>query len=127
MSVRARAIDVAIASNSLNEESNSRSRSPVRSSVVRAPPMPPPAVLALADGAVSGPVQTQFGWHIVKRNESRVQAAPTLDEVRPQIENQLRNQAVQDSIAEVTEGADIQRNEVEVDPALIRHVGLLTE
>ncbi|NNK78892.1 MAG: peptidylprolyl isomerase [Litoreibacter sp.] len=85
------------------------------------------AVLALEDGSVSEPVQTQFGWHIVKRNESRIQAAPTLDEVRGEIENQLRTQAVQDSIATVTEDADIQRNDVEVDPALIRNVGLLTE
>jgi len=40
------------------------------------------AVIGLEDGAVSEPVQTQFGWHVVKRNDSRNKSAPSLDEVQ---------------------------------------------
>jgi len=41
------------------------------------------AVAALEDGAyTSEPVQTQFGWHVILREESRDNQPPTLDSVR---------------------------------------------
>ena len=85
------------------------------------------AVIGLDDGAVSEPVQTQFGWHVVKRNDSRNKSAPTLDEVRGELESQLKSEAVESALAEVTEAADISYTEVEIDPALIRNVELLSE
>ncbi len=85
------------------------------------------AVIGLEDGAVSEPVQTQFGWHVVKRNESRNKAAPTLDEVRADIISKLKSDAVQAAIDNVTDAADVTRVEVEIDPAMIRKVELLSE
>jgi len=41
------------------------------------------AVAALTDGAhTSEPVQTQFGWHVILREDSRENQPPTLDSVR---------------------------------------------
>jgi peptidyl-prolyl cis-trans isomerase C len=41
------------------------------------------AVAALEDGAhTAEPVQTQFGWHVILREESRDSQPPTLDSVR---------------------------------------------
>ena len=41
------------------------------------------AVTLLADGAYTRlPVQTEFGWHIIFREESRPSEPPTLDSVR---------------------------------------------
>jgi len=41
------------------------------------------AVAALTDGAhTSEPVQTQFGWHVILREETRENQPPTLDSVR---------------------------------------------
>ena len=44
------------------------------------------AVLAMDVGEVAGPVQTQFGWHVIKLNETRQTDAPSLDQVRPRVD-----------------------------------------
>ena len=85
------------------------------------------AVVALEDGAVSEPVQTQFGWHVIKRNESRIKEAPALDDVRDEIERELRAKAIDDEINRLTDAADVTRAEVAVDPTAIRNVGLLSK
>ena len=85
------------------------------------------AVVAMEDDTVSEPVQTQFGWHVIKRNESRVKEAPALDDVRDEIERELRAKAIDDEITRLTDTAAVSRTEVEVDPAAIRDVGLLSK
>jgi peptidyl-prolyl cis-trans isomerase C len=85
------------------------------------------AVIALDDGAFSAPVKTQFGFHVVKRLESRAKAAPTLEAVRGEIEQALRAKAIEDAIAGITEAAEVVRAEVTVDPSTIRNIDLLSE
>jgi peptidyl-prolyl cis-trans isomerase C len=84
------------------------------------------AIVAAKVGEVTGPVQSQFGWHIIKVNETRVKAAPALDEVRAELEDELKDKAVQDAIAAATAKAQITRNEIEgLDPAFIRNEDLI--
>ncbi|PTX57785.1 peptidyl-prolyl cis-trans isomerase C [Litoreibacter ponti] len=86
------------------------------------------AVLSLEEGAVTeAPVQTQFGWHVVKLNESRAKSAPELDSVRDELERELRAAAIDNRITTLTEAADITRAEVEVDPSIIRNLELLKD
>ncbi len=85
------------------------------------------AVLSLEKGQVSEPVQTQFGWHVVKLNDVRSKEAPALDTVRGELEQQLRAKAIDDAINAITESAEVTRAEVEVDPSIIRDVELLSK
>ncbi|MEM8851944.1 MAG: peptidylprolyl isomerase [Pseudomonadota bacterium] len=82
-------------------------------------------VVELEAGAVSAPVQTQFGWHVVRLNETRDQQAPGLDQVRAELENELRNDTVTAELDRLQGDADVVRTEVEIDPALIRNTDLL--
>jgi peptidyl-prolyl cis-trans isomerase C len=86
------------------------------------------AVVALEPGAVSAPVQSQFGWHVIKLNETRPLPIPTLEEVREEIATGLEQQAVEAVIAELQESATITRAEPgQIDPAVIGNVNLLEE
>ncbi|MEL7097652.1 MAG: peptidylprolyl isomerase [Pseudomonadota bacterium] len=84
------------------------------------------AVIALKPGEVSAPVQTQFGWHVIKLNEVRAKSAPTLDDVRQEIEAKLRNEAVDARIAELTAAAEIDRSGSEgIDASIISQFDLV--
>ena len=84
------------------------------------------AVMDLEAGGVSEPVQTQFGWHVVLLNETRLQAAPPLDTVREEIELQVRQTRAQSLIEEITAAADVDRSGAEaIDPAAIKQLDLV--
>jgi peptidyl-prolyl cis-trans isomerase D len=53
------------------------------------------AQFSLTPGQVSEPVKSQFGYHIIKVMEKKAAKTETLDEARPQIENQLKNERAQ--------------------------------
>jgi peptidyl-prolyl cis-trans isomerase C len=85
------------------------------------------AVAELEPGSVGGPVQTQFGWHLVRLNETRQSEAPTLEEMRPELESQLRQQQVQEAIESLRAEAEIERPETGVPAAAIREDDLLDQ
>lgn len=83
------------------------------------------AVVALEPGAVSAPVQTQFGWHVVKLNETRLRDVPSIDEVRDELRPQVERAAVQARLDELTAAATVGRAGTDIDPALIKNLDLL--
>ena len=78
------------------------------------------AVVALEEGAVSDPVKTDFGWHVIKLFETRMAEAPKLEDVRSQIEAELQNQLVEKRLEALAETAEIDRSaESSFDPAIL--------
>ncbi|TDL78176.1 peptidylprolyl isomerase [Palleronia sediminis] len=85
------------------------------------------AVQEMSAGEIAGPVETQFGWHVIKLNETRTLDAPPLDEVRGEIESQLQERAIQEAMQSAVEAADITRADSGIDPSVIRDDSLLDE
>ncbi|MEN9408421.1 MAG: hypothetical protein RL216_395 [Pseudomonadota bacterium] len=83
------------------------------------------AVIAAAPGTVVGPVQTDFGWHLIKLNEVRDATKPTIDEVREELAAELEQKAVEAHVTELTGKAEITRPGEGLDPALLRDATLL--
>ncbi|WP_390911714.1 peptidylprolyl isomerase [Pseudosulfitobacter sp. SM2401] len=84
------------------------------------------AVLELEDGSISAPVKTQFGWHVVKRNESREADLPTLDEVRADLVTEIEGTVATTTIEAVIAGATVERADSEgIDPAILKNLKLV--
>ena len=84
------------------------------------------AVVGMEVGAVAGPIQTQFGWHVIKLNDARMKGAPPLEEVRDEIVAKLENDAVEQALATLLGAAEIERADVSgIDPNVLSDPAIL--
>jgi peptidyl-prolyl cis-trans isomerase C len=76
------------------------------------------AAFKLAKGEYTKePVKSQFGWHVIKVEDTRVAAPPTLDEAKDKLRTELENQAVEAKVKELEGKAKIERFTVDGSPA----------
>lgn len=67
------------------------------------------AAFSLAPGSYSeAPVQTQFGWHVIKVEDRRDAAPPSFDAVADQLRLQVRQQVIGEIVNELRAGAEIE-------------------
>ena len=68
------------------------------------------AVSALQPGQLTAePVQTQFGWHVIKLEDSRAASPPAFDEVKAQVKTIVQRKKLQTYLEELRKGAKIEK------------------
>ena len=62
------------------------------------------------------PVQTQFGWHVIKVTDIRPVPKPTFEQVRDQLRNQMAEEVITDALANLREGVEIEMFNLDGSP-----------
>jgi peptidyl-prolyl cis-trans isomerase C len=83
------------------------------------------AVVAAKVGEVTGPVQSDFGWHLILVKETRVAEKPTLDQLREELAAEIENTAITAKIDELTKAAAVTREGEALDPAILKNATLI--
>ncbi|MGV8954695.1 MAG: peptidylprolyl isomerase [Cypionkella sp.] len=83
------------------------------------------AVVAAKVGEVTGPIKSDFGYHLILVSETRAAAQPTLDDQRDELAAQIEQKAVEEHIKALTDAAKIEKPGEGLDPKLILDATLL--
>jgi peptidyl-prolyl cis-trans isomerase C len=76
-------------------------------------------------GQVAGPVQSEFGWHLILVKETRVAANPTLDQIRDELAAEIENTAITGHLDGLQAAATITREGEGIDPTILKNSTLI--
>ena len=85
------------------------------------------AVIKLKIDELSVPVQTQFGWHLIKLNDVRKTPVPTIAEVRKELITEIKKKKIDFEMSKIIDSADVIYSDIEIDPKIIREVSMLND
>lgn len=69
------------------------------------------AVLALQKGETTqAPVESRFGWHVIRLEDVRSPAAPAFDEVKDRVDMLVQRKKLQAHLEELRKSANVQKN-----------------
>lgn len=83
------------------------------------------AVVGAKVGEVTGPVKTDFGYHLILVKETRIAEKPTLDQLRDELAQQVENAAITAKIDELTKASTVTREGETLDPAILKNSALI--
>ena len=83
------------------------------------------ALMVLSEGDVSQPVQTKFGWHLIKLNKTREKKIPEFKEIRAQLVQNLRQKKINDYLKSLNENSEINFVGKNINPNEITNMQLL--
>ncbi|MEW5727297.1 MAG: peptidylprolyl isomerase [Pseudomonadota bacterium] len=67
------------------------------------------AAFAMKPGEISkAPVKSQFGWHVIKVEDSRMSSPPTLEQARPMLREQVAEKTAERIVADMRSKAKIK-------------------
>ncbi len=66
------------------------------------------AAFTMEVGAISNPVQSDFGWHIIKLEEKRTSQPPSMEQIAPQLQQQVMFKNFEDQVAALKAGVAIE-------------------
>jgi len=67
------------------------------------------ALMKLKKGQLTdAPVQSEFGWHVIRLDDERATKVPTLEEAKPQIQQVMQGQQVQKMLADLRAKAKVE-------------------
>jgi peptidyl-prolyl cis-trans isomerase C len=75
------------------------------------------AAAKLKPGELSEPVKSQFGWHIIRLDETRPKTFPPLDQVKDQVARYVVQKAQSELVVKLRDGAKIERTDQPADAA----------
>jgi peptidyl-prolyl cis-trans isomerase C len=76
------------------------------------------AVQAMQPGQLSEqPVQSQFGWHVIKLEESRATSAPPFDEVKDRVKMFVQRKKLETHMDELLKAAKVEKTGAAAAPA----------
>lgn len=75
------------------------------------------AAFALDKGSYTKePVETQFGFHVIKATDRRMRPEPEFEVIKPQLENQLRQEILTNLVKEWEKDTKIEKFDINGDP-----------
>ena len=83
------------------------------------------ALMVLSEGDISQPVQTKFGWHLIKLNKTREKKIPEFQEIKAQLVQNLRQKKINDYLNSLTENSEINFVGKNINPNEITNIKLL--
>lgn len=83
------------------------------------------AVVGAKIGEVTGPVKTDFGYHLILVSETRIAEKPSLDQMRDELAQGVEDAAIKAKIDDLTKGATVTREGEGLDPSILKNTKLI--
>lgn len=85
------------------------------------------AVMGMEAGTYTGPVQTQFGYHLIFLNDRRETSSPAFEDVRSELEVEIQNAAVEEHLSGLMATANVIMPTEWIDPSILSTLDLIVK